>query len=74
LLPDLGSPELAQQYLEKCLYYVNIGSNDYMANYFLPQFYPSSSMYSLEQYTEALIEDLSLQLQVSIEVVCLTND
>jgi len=34
----LGSPDLARQYLEKCLYYVNIGSNDYMGNYFLPPF------------------------------------
>ncbi|ESW19962.1 hypothetical protein PHAVU_006G169400 [Phaseolus vulgaris] len=64
----LGSPELARQYLEKCLYYVNIGSNDYMANYFLPQFYPSSSMYSLEEYTQALITDLSLYLQAIQEV------
>jgi len=48
---------------------VNIGSNDYMANYFLPQFYPTSSIYTIEQYTEALIEELSLHLQVSIEVV-----
>ncbi|KAK7412513.1 hypothetical protein VNO78_03977 [Psophocarpus tetragonolobus] len=59
----LGSPELAQQYLEKCLYYVNIGSNDYMGNYFLPQFYPTSTMYSIEQYTEVLIEELAQKLQ-----------
>ncbi|XP_027931350.1 GDSL esterase/lipase At1g29670-like [Vigna unguiculata] len=64
----LGSPDLAQQYLEKCLYYVNIGSNDYMANYFLPQFYPTSSIYTIEQYTEALIEELSLHLQALHEV------
>ncbi|CAJ1962065.1 unnamed protein product [Sphenostylis stenocarpa] len=64
----LGSPDLVQQYLEKCLYYVDIGSNDYMGNYFLPQFYPSSSMYSPEQYTQALIEELSLHVQALHEV------
>ncbi|XP_028190693.1 GDSL esterase/lipase At1g29670-like isoform X2 [Glycine soja] len=58
----LGSSDLALQYLEKCLYYVNIGSNDYMNNYFLPQLYPASRIYSLEQYAQALIEELSLNL------------
>ncbi|XP_020203372.1 GDSL esterase/lipase At1g29670 [Cajanus cajan] len=64
----LGSPELAQQYLEKCLYYVNIGSNDYMDNYFVPQFYPTSSIYTPEQYTQVLIEELSQNLQVLHDV------
>ncbi|XP_047154624.1 GDSL esterase/lipase At1g29670-like [Vigna umbellata] len=64
----LGSPDLAQEYLEKCLYYVNIGSNDYMANYFLPQFYPTSSMYTVEQYTEVLIEELSQHFQALHEL------
>ena len=64
----LGSPDLALQYLEKCLYYVNIGSNDYMNNYFLPQLYPASRIYSLEQYAQALIEELSLNLVVVVGV------
>ncbi|XP_061351980.1 GDSL esterase/lipase At1g29670-like [Gastrolobium bilobum] len=58
----LGSPDKAEEYLHKCLYYVNIGSNDYINNYFLPQFYPTSSIYTPEQYAEALIEELSLDL------------
>jgi hypothetical protein len=60
----LGSVDKAQQYLNKCLYYVNIGSNDYINNYFLPQYYPTSLMYSPEQYAEALIQELSLNLLV----------
>ncbi|KEH36667.1 putative triacylglycerol lipase [Medicago truncatula] len=52
----------AQEYLSKCLYYVNIGSNDYINNYFRPQFYPTSQIYSPEQYAEALIQELSLNL------------
>ncbi|KAI5447611.1 hypothetical protein KIW84_015173 [Lathyrus oleraceus] len=58
----LGSLKKAQQYLNKCLYYVNIGSNDYINNYFLPYLYPTSHIYSPQQYAEALIQDLSLNL------------
>ncbi|KAJ1414183.1 SGNH hydrolase superfamily [Sesbania bispinosa] len=64
----LGSPEKAQQYLNKCLYYVKIGSNDYIGNYFLPQFYPTKSIYDTEQYAEALIEELSMNLLALYEV------
>ncbi|XP_012568212.1 GDSL esterase/lipase At1g29670-like isoform X2 [Cicer arietinum] len=58
----LGSLDKAQQYLNKCLYYVNIGSNDYINNYFLPQFYPTRLIYSPKQYAEALVEELSSNL------------
>ncbi|XP_058749083.1 GDSL esterase/lipase At1g29670-like [Vicia villosa] len=58
----LGSHDKAQQYLNKCLYYVNIGSNDYINNYFLPQLYPTSHIYSPQQYANALTQELSLNL------------
>jgi len=61
----LGSLNKAREYLNKCLYYVHIGSNDYINNYFLPQLYPTSHIYSPQKYAEALIEELSLNLQVS---------
>ncbi|XP_058771401.1 GDSL esterase/lipase At1g29670-like [Vicia villosa] len=60
----LGSIDKAQQHLNKCLYYVNIGSNDYINNYFLPQLYSTSHIYTPQQYAEALIQELSLNLQV----------
>lgn len=62
----LGSLDKAQQYLNKCLYYVNIGSNDYINNYFLPQFYPTRLIYSPKQYAEALVEELSSNLLVHL--------
>jgi len=70
----LGGIDKAQQYLNKCLYYVNIGSNDYINNYFLPQFYPTSHTYSPEQYAEALIQELSLNLLVydHLKSMCFT--
>ncbi|KAF1881898.1 hypothetical protein Lal_00038540 [Lupinus albus] len=58
----LGSAEKTQQHLNKCLYYVNIGSNDFINNYFLPQFYSSSRFYTHEQYADTLIQQLSLSL------------
>jgi len=70
----LGSFDRAQEYLNKCLYYVNIGSNDYINNYYLPQFYPTSHIYSPEQYAEALIQELSSNLLVCVSLLFSQND
>ncbi|XP_050367373.1 GDSL esterase/lipase At1g29660-like [Argentina anserina] len=43
------------QYLNKCLYSVGMGNNDYINNYFMPQFYPTSRRYTPEQYASVLI-------------------
>lgn len=49
--------------LGKCLYTVNIGSNDYINNYFMPQNYISSSHYSPDEFAEALIRQYAGQLK-----------
>lgn len=54
----------AQQHLNKCLYYVNIGSNDYLNNYFLPEHYPSNSKLSPDRYAEILVQEYSTHLKV----------
>ncbi|CAK8530828.1 unnamed protein product [Lathyrus sativus] len=59
----LGGAFEAKNYLKKCLYYVNIGSNDYLNNYFLPEIYPTSRIYNPEQYAEVLINQYSLDLK-----------
>ncbi|CAL0308993.1 unnamed protein product [Lupinus luteus] len=59
----LGGIKKAKEYLSKCLYYVNIGSNDYLNNYFLPEYYSTSTIYTPNQYAEALIQELTLNLQ-----------
>jgi len=60
----VGGLDKAKQHLNKCLYYMNIGSNDYINNYFLPQFYLSSRIYTLDQYSNILIARLSQSIQV----------
>ncbi|MED6164064.1 hypothetical protein PIB30_086147 [Stylosanthes scabra] len=64
----LGSMDKAQEHLRKCLYYVNIGSNDYINNYFQSQLYPTSQVYTPTQYAEFLIQHLKLNLLDLVDV------
>ncbi|GFQ02719.1 GDSL esterase/lipase at1g29670 [Phtheirospermum japonicum] len=49
-------------YLNKCLYIVNIGSNDYINNYYLPQFPISRLLYTPDMFAEILIQGFTQQL------------
>ena len=53
----------ATEYLNKCLYYVNIGSNDYINNYFVPKLYSTSRDYNPEQYAQVLVDQLAQSIQ-----------
>ncbi|KAM7500606.1 hypothetical protein LguiA_025020 [Lonicera macranthoides] len=59
----LGNNETATKHLNKCLYYVGMGSNDYINNYFMPQFYPTSHEYTPEEYATVLIQQYSQQIK-----------
>ncbi|XP_057471506.1 GDSL esterase/lipase At1g29670-like [Actinidia eriantha] len=59
---QLGNKEAAATYLSKCLYFVGMGSNDYINNYLMPQFYPTSTIYTPQQYARALIQQYKQQL------------
>ncbi|WCJ27298.1 GDSL esterase/lipase At1g29670 [Euphorbia peplus] len=59
----LGSEDAAATYLSKCIYSIGLGSNDYLNNYFMPQFYTSSRQYTPEQYANVLIQQYTTQLQ-----------
>ncbi|XP_076948613.1 GDSL esterase/lipase At2g19010-like [Bidens hawaiensis] len=52
-----------KSYLRKCLYIVNIGSNDYMNNFYLHGIYNTSNKYSKDQYAKVLIQQYSRQLR-----------
>ncbi|KAI3785383.1 hypothetical protein L1987_44501 [Smallanthus sonchifolius] len=49
-------------YLGKCIYYSGLGSNDYLNNYFMRDFYNTGSQLTPQAYANALIHDYSNQL------------
>ncbi|XP_030456302.2 GDSL esterase/lipase At5g45670-like [Syzygium oleosum] len=53
----------ASAYLNKCMYTVGMGSNDYINNYFMPNIYTTSELYMPEQYADVLIEQYRQQLK-----------
>ncbi|KAK4491617.1 hypothetical protein RD792_002372 [Penstemon davidsonii] len=59
----ISPPNTVNNYLNKCLYTINIGSNDYINNYLLPRFYRTSVQFTPDQYAEALIQQYTLQLR-----------
>ncbi|XP_039048577.1 GDSL esterase/lipase At1g29660-like [Hibiscus syriacus] len=54
----------AKKLLNKCIYSIQVGSNDYINNYFIPKFYDTSRRYSLSAFTDLLIQQLSNQIKV----------
>ena len=65
LINRLGQNEsAAKEYLNKCIYAAGLGSNDYVSNYFLPSLYPTSRIYTPEQYALVLAQQYSRQLKV----------
>ncbi|KAL2343234.1 hypothetical protein Fmac_004519 [Flemingia macrophylla] len=59
----LGDEDSAANYLSKCIYSVGMGSNDYINNYFMPEFYTSSREYTPDQYADVLIETYTSELK-----------
>lgn len=51
-------------YLSKCIFYSGVGSNDYLNNYFMRDYYSTSSEYTPQAYAASLIEDYTKQLTV----------
>ncbi|KAI4295343.1 hypothetical protein L6164_035397 [Bauhinia variegata] len=63
IMSRLGDIGRAKEYLGKCLYYFSIGANDYINNYFVPQNYTTSRIYTPQQYAVSLNQLLSLYLK-----------
>lgn len=59
---------LVADYLNKCIYSVGMGSNDYINNYFMPKLYQTSRLYTPQQYADVLVQEYSQQLRVSIQL------
>ncbi|MBA0852569.1 hypothetical protein Goshw_007013 [Gossypium schwendimanii] len=50
--------------LNRGIYSIQIGSNDYINNYFKPEFYDTSRRFTQMQYATLLVHQLSNQLKV----------
>ncbi|CAM8903326.1 hypothetical protein QQ045_011929 [Rhodiola kirilowii] len=59
----LGDENQAAEYLSKCIYSIGLGSNDYLNNYFMPNYYNTANRYTTEQYAELLIQDYTRYLR-----------
>ncbi|CAA0827545.1 GDSL esterase/lipase [Striga hermonthica] len=59
----VGNATLAREHLKTCLYFVNMGSNDYLLNYLQPRISLSSTFYTPQQFAEKLINQYSKQLR-----------
>ncbi|KAH9622979.1 hypothetical protein KSS87_005357 [Heliosperma pusillum] len=57
----LDQGELSQ-YLAKSVYLINIGGNDYLNNYLMPNRYESSRIYSPEAFADHLMNTLATQI------------
>ncbi|EEE62882.1 hypothetical protein OsJ_17685 [Oryza sativa Japonica Group] len=56
--PNAGSPER----LGRCIFYVGMGSNDYLNNYFMPNYYTTAQSYDPAAYAADLLQEYSRQL------------
>lgn len=50
--------------LNKCLYTVDMGNNDYLNNYLDSRFYLSSLLYSPDMFATSLVQQFEGQLRV----------
>ncbi|KAI7745893.1 hypothetical protein M8C21_005521 [Ambrosia artemisiifolia] len=49
-------------YLSKCIFYCGLGSNDYLNNYFMRDYYNTGSRFTPQAYANSLIHDYTNQL------------
>ena len=54
----------SQDHLSKCLYYMNIGGQDYVNNYFITDYYQSKKLFTPEKYAEDLIKKYTEAIKV----------
>ncbi|XP_015057321.2 GDSL esterase/lipase At1g71691-like [Solanum pennellii] len=57
---NLGAPDVAQA-LAKCIFFVGMGSNDYLNNYLMPN-YDTKNHYNPQQYANLLVQHYTQQL------------
>ncbi|CAI0418768.1 unnamed protein product [Linum tenue] len=59
-----GDASLLNSYLGRCIFFSGMGSNDYLNNYFMSNFYTTSSDYTPKAFASVLLQDYANQLAV----------
>ncbi|KAK8615056.1 hypothetical protein V6N13_068842 [Hibiscus sabdariffa] len=59
----MGNYTATNLLLKQCIYSFQIGSNDYINNYFKPEFYDTNRRFTPSKYATLLVQQLSLQLK-----------
>ncbi|KAK7246627.1 hypothetical protein RIF29_41497 [Crotalaria pallida] len=57
-----GDNDSLNSYLSKCLFFSGMGSNDYLNNYFMPDFYSTSTDYTAPAFASVLLQQYARQL------------
>ncbi|KAK1424864.1 hypothetical protein QVD17_20204 [Tagetes erecta] len=63
IVSKLSRSKKNRSLLKKCVYIVNMGSNDYVNNFFLHGFYNTSNKYTKKQFAKVLVKQYSKQLK-----------
>ncbi|CAI0475410.1 unnamed protein product [Linum tenue] len=62
-LAKITGAAAASRHLGQCLYTLGAGNNDFLNNYFRPEFYPTSRTYTVKRFTALLANRYAQQLQ-----------
>ncbi|GMY05078.1 gdsl esterase/lipase [Fagus crenata] len=60
ITPNLRADDVAQA-IGRCIFFVGMGSNDYLNNYLMPN-YPTRNQYNGQQFADLLVSQYSQQL------------
>ena len=61
---NLGADDVARA-IRQCIFFVGMGSNDYLNNYLMPNF-PTRNQYNGQQFADLLVTQYSQQLTVRL--------
>nr|CAB3472629.1 unnamed protein product [Digitaria exilis] len=57
-----GNTTKVTEHLGRCIFYVGMGSNDYLNNYFMPDYYDTAERYTPRDYAALLLQGYADQL------------
>ncbi|KAK9064309.1 hypothetical protein SSX86_015689 [Deinandra increscens subsp. villosa] len=60
----LGNVDSAANHLKQCIFSIGLGSNDYLNNYFMTDYYDTSHRYNAKQYANILIRQYAKQIRI----------